>query len=173
MQDFYEFTNELPLNTVRAWNRSLLEDTKWSFSGLTGDPREPYRHWSSPAELAQVADVWNCINYSFTDEGFKLKPVKILLNLFNHGDSSWIHRDIDEAGFYTAIVFLNDRWDINWAGETVIVDDNNEIVKSFAPTPGKFILFKSNLRHGARPVSREAPYPRLGLTFQCKNANNL
>ena len=29
-----------------------------------------------------------------------------------------------------------------------------------------YIRFKSNVMHGARPVSREAPYPRLAIAYQ-------
>ena len=118
----------------------------------------------------EIRNVWEMVNFSFKDDGFNLKVDRVIANLFAHGDSSWIHRDCDSDTAWTAIIYLNDRWDVNWGGETVIVE-GDEIVKSFSPTPGKFILFKSNLLHGPRPVSREAPYPRFGLTFQCVSNN--
>jgi hypothetical protein len=164
-----EYKNEIPLNMVRSWEDDLLKSSQWTFSGWSGHAREPYRHWSTYGTLSgTVKDIWECMNFSFKKDGFNLKPERILLNLFNFGDSSWIHTDNDREGHWTVIVYLNSFWDINWGGDTVLVQDN-EIIKTFNPAPGKFVLFKSNCEHGARPVSREAAYPRLAIAYHCKN----
>ena len=166
---YREYIGEIPINTVKEWQSAVMNSTKWQPSGWSGDPKEPFRHWTSYASDAEVySAIWNCINESFKEDGFRLKVDRIISNLYNHGDSSWLHIDNENPSAWTAIIYLNDFWDLNWGGETVIVE-NNEILKCFAPTPGKFILFKSNLLHGPRPVSREAPYSRLGVTFQCLN----
>ncbi len=170
-KQYKEYANEIPKNTVKTWGALLLKDLPWQFVGWTGVAKEPFRHWAAYPELAgEVRNMWDCINHSFKEDGFNLKPERVIANLFNHGDSSWLHKDCDEDTAWTAILYLNDFWDLNWGGHTILVEDN-EIVKAFAPTPGKFILFKSNMLHGAQPVSREAPYPRLGLTFQCNDSH--
>jgi hypothetical protein len=169
MQTWRQYKNEIPINMVDQWGRSLASSTQWSFSGWSGNPLEPYRHWSAYGELkGEIKEIWDCINYSFKLDGFNLKPERILLNLFNHGDSSWIHKDSEEPNSYTAVIFLNHMWDINWGGDTVLVD-GDEIITTFTPQPGKFVLFNSSYEHGARPVSREAPYPRFAIAFHCKN----
>jgi hypothetical protein len=112
------------------------------------------------------------MNESFKDDGVFIKPHRVIMNLYNHGDSSWLHKDSDDESDWTAIIFLNEHWDINWGGDFVLVE-NNEILAAFAATPGKYVLFKSNLLHGARPVTREAPIPRFGIAFQCKNDSNI
>ncbi len=166
---YREYRNEFPLNTIRTWSRDLEEQTKWSYSGWTGEPGEPYRHWAyvtndEPAGI--LREIWTAASAGLEADGFRLKPHRTLLNLFAHGDSSWLHRDSEKASDWTVILYMNERWDINWGGDTVLIEDN-EILHSCAPTPGKMFLFKSNLLHGARPVSREAPFPRFGLTYQC------
>lgn len=164
---YKEYIGEIPHNTIKTWNEVLMKKMPWELTGWSGAPKEPYRHWAAyPPMEGEVERIWEMLDYSFRADGFNLKPGRIICNLFGHGDSSWLHEDSDRDTAWTAIVYLNDFWDLNWGGETILVE-NNEILKAFAPTPGKFILFKSNLTHGARPVSREAPYPRLGLTFQC------
>ena len=50
---------------------------------------------------------------------------------------------------------------------------DNEIISAVAPTPGKFILFQANILHGARPVSREAEFARMGLAIQCINRSKI
>lgn len=166
-QPYREYVGEIPHNTIKTWNEVLMKNMPWELVGWSGAPKEPYRHWAAyPPMEGEVARIWDMLDYSFKEDGFNLIPGRIICNLFAHGDSSWLHKDCESDTAWTAIVYLNDFWDLNWGGETVLVE-NGEILKAFAPTPGKFILFKSNMVHGPRPVSREAPYPRLGLTFQC------
>ena len=167
MTEYKEYIGEIPINTVRTWNEVFMKKLPWELVGWSGAPKEPYRHWAAyPPREGEVARVWDMLDYAFKEDGFNLSPRRVIANLFAHGDSSWLHKDCESDTSWTAIVYLNDYWDLNWGGETVLVE-GNEIIKAFAPTPGKFILFKSNIIHGPRPVSREAPYPRFGLTFQC------
>lgn len=171
--DWYEYNNEIPLNTLKAWREVILDTAKFDHTGWTGAPKEPYRHWCYAPEFEGVyKKIFECINESFIEDGFKLKPERLLLNVYNHGDSSWLHIDNEAESSWTAILFLNEYWDINWGGDFVIVKDN-EIHKAFAPTPGKFVLFRGNLLHGARPVSREAQFPRMALAIQCINNSKI
>jgi hypothetical protein len=171
--DWYEYRNELPLNTLKAWREEILATARFEHTGWTGAPKEPYRHWCyTPNYEGVFVRIFECLNESFKEEGLKLKPERLLLNVYNHGDSSWLHIDTDKPGYWTAILFMNEYWDVNWGGDFVLVKDS-EIYKSFAPTPGKFVLFQSNILHGARPVSREAQFPRAALAIQCSNDSKI
>lgn len=175
-KSYFEFIGEFPRNTITGWGAELRSSLQWDcFGGATGLAGEPYRHWAAYPELVgPVAKVWDAVHGVIQEEtGKVLSPDNIIANMFSHGDSSWLHTDSKSDTAWTAIIYLNWMWDINWGGETVLVE-GDEILKSFAPTPGKIILFKSNILHGARPVSREAEFPRFGLTFQCElNDSNL
>lgn len=169
--DYFEYNNELPLNTLKSWRESILATANFQPIGWTGLPREPYRHWAAyPDPNSELyRSIFECLNYSFKLDGFKLKPEKVIVNMYNHGDSSWLHRDCETGECWTVLLFMNEHWDLNWAGDFVLVKDN-EIYKATAPTPGKYILFKGNILHGARPVSREAEFARMGLAIQCSNS---
>lgn len=167
--DFYEYKNEIPLNTLKAWREVILAHEKFQPSGWTGLPREPYRHWAAYPEYSGVyKEIFECLNESLEADGFKLKPFKLIVNMYNHGDSSWLHKDGEEDNLWTVLLFMNESWDINWGGDFVLVKDN-EIYKAVAPTPGNFVLFQANILHAARPVSREAQFARMGLAIQCTN----
>ena len=169
MEKWEQYDGEIPLNTVRAWSVEILENTPWTFSGWTGNPKEPYRHWSYCAELEGLyKQIWLSMKPSFPH----LKPDRILVNLFNHGDSSWTHKDSEKSSDRTVLIFLNDYWNIDWGGELGLFE-NEELVKAFTPKPGRYVLFNSNMVHGARPVSREAPYPRLAIAYQCSDDSKL
>jgi len=164
-----QFDNEIPLNTIRAWSTEILENTPWTFSGWTGLPMEPYRHWSYMAPLEGLfKQIWDCMKPSFPE----LTPDRILVNLFNHGDSSWVHKDSQNPSAKTVMLFLNEYWDINWGGELALFE-KDDLVKAFTPKAGRYVKFDSNMDHGARPVSREAPYPRLGIAYQCSHDKKL
>jgi hypothetical protein len=171
--NYKEYRDEIPLNTIIQWSRTLLEGADWKPIGQAGHPGEPYRHWASyPPMQGIVKQLWDFINESLKEDGFTLTPERTIMNLYNHGDSSWIHVDSEKPDDYTVIVFLNENWSRNWGGDFCLFS-GNEILHSFAATPGKFVVFKSNIEHGARPVSREAPFSRFGVAFQCKNDSNI
>lgn len=169
---YKEYRNELPINTVKQWSRTLMEEAKWEPVGWSGHAKEPYRHWAAYPDFEGILKIiWAALEPSFREDGLLLTPERVILNLYNHGDSSWLHKDSDEKD-YTVIMFLNEEWDLNWGGDFVLVEDN-ELLAAFAATPGKFVVFESNILHAARPVSREAPYARFGLAFQCKYDSKL
>ena len=159
-----------PLNTVKHWNSIITENKDgehWEHTGWSGNLREPFRHW---CKMPQFKGVYSDI-YSFIEPELdirNLEPERVLVNAYGHGDSSWLHEDSDLADRWTVIVYLNDIWDTNWGGETLIFEKGGDIIHTALPTPGRVIMFDSRLTHGPRPVSREAPLPRLGVTFQCK-----
>lgn len=171
--DWFEYKNEIPLNTLKAWREEILSTAKFEHSGWTGAPKEPYRHWCYVPEYSGVfKKIFECISESTREDGLDLKVERLLFNVYNHGDSSWLHTDTDKSGYWTILLFFNEYWDINWGGDFVLVKDN-EIYKAFAPTPGKFVAFESNILHGARPVSREAQFPRMALAMQCTSLSKI
>jgi hypothetical protein len=171
--NYKEYRDEIPLNSVREFSRTFIDGADWRPVGRTGTANEPFRHWAAyPPLEGEVKKLWNFINESFVEDGLNLTPQRTIMNLYNHGDSSWLHVDSEDKNDWTAIVFLNDHWSRNWGGDFALFKQE-EILASFAATPGKVILFRSNIEHGARPVSREAPYPRFGVAFQCKNDSNI
>lgn len=171
--DWYEYNNELPLSTLKSWREEILSTAQFTHTGWTGAPKEPFRHWCyAPVYEGVYRSIFECLNESFKEDGFNLKPNRLLLNVYNHGDSSWLHTDTDNGDNWTAILFMNEYWDINWHGHFIMVK-NNEVLKAFSPNPGKFILFKNSILHGASPVSREAQFPRIALAIQCKNENKV
>lgn len=170
-KSWLEYNNEIPLNTLRHWREHIIVNYMFQHIGWTGSPKEPYRHWASyPDKDKFFTGMFDCLNDSFIQDGFNLSLDRIIVNAYNHGDSSWLHADSEKESAWTAILFINEYWDKNWGGDFILVDVNDNIMYATIPKPGKFVLFKSSLLHGARPVSREAEFPRLGIAFQCLNS---
>lgn len=181
---FHTWSDVIPLNTVNEWYNVIWNNADWKFKGKTGYARESLRHWCSSVnsdifhyknefELCDVErvvlDMWSCVKVFIDDVKPNLVPFKCIMNAYNFGDSSWIHTDCDQGETITCIVYINPFWDINWGGETFLVNDAKDtILEAVYPKPGRFILFDGRVLHGARPLSREAHIPRVGVTFQCR-----
>lgn len=159
----------LPLNTVKHWNSVITsseDGVHWNHNGWSGDFAEPFRHWCKFPSLEGVySEIWDFLEPDLDIRG--LRPERVIVNAYNHGDSSWLHKDSEHPNHWTVIVYLNDVWDMNWGGETILIEDGGDLITTVLPTPGRVVLFDSRVLHGPRPVSREAPLPRLGVTFQC------
>ena len=141
------------------------EGYHWTHQGWSGDPAEPYRHWCKYPELKDTyLEIWNFIKPDLDVQ--ELFPDRVIVNAYNYGDSSWLHKDSEKPDKWTAIVYLNDVWDLNWGGETILVE-KEETLLSVHPLPGNVLLLDSRILHGPRPVSREAPLPRVAVAYQC------
>lgn len=157
--------NAFPLNTLISWQNFIEKNMHWEFIGWSGEAQEPYRHWCAYPEGGEVDEIWKCMNSAIQEEtGLHLTPIRSIVNLYNHGDSSWMHRDNCD---YTALLFINHMWDINWGGDFLIYEEKETFCSPCIP--GRLIVFSGNLLHGPRPVSREAPFPRMSLVFQCSS----
>lgn len=138
----------------------------WLFEGRSGEEGEPYTHWCKHPHIRNgvYREIWEFLEEELP---ISLEPERIIVNAYNHGDSSWLHRDSDLENNYTVILYINPEWDWNWGGETIFIQNGGEIILTVSPTPGRVVLFDGRILHGPRPVSREAPFPRVGVTFQC------
>lgn len=94
--------------------------------------------------------------YNFTlPENIK----RIHLGAKNDSSLTEFHCDTDVVNTYTIVGFLNPQWDLNWGGELYVED------KKFEFIPGRFIIFKSNLRHNGIGLNKTIPFWRLTLNY--------
>lgn len=111
-------------------------------------------------------DTFEPIAYKFL-EHLDLKIFKkCLYNSFCYGDSPKPHIDSHSKTGLTYLIYLNPFWKIDWAGETIFIGDDDEIITSVAPKPGRVIKFQSNILHCARPPVKDSLQSRYSLVFQ-------
>ena len=94
------------------------------------------------------------------------------INGYCFGNDAAAHVDSKNSNIpqKTAIIYLNEEWDINWGGETVIFE-NDEIIKSVLPKEGRVFIFNSSLLHAARPLSKTFGNIRRVLVFKYFDLN--
>lgn len=102
------------------------------------------------------------INFEFEKKyNFNL-PSKIKrIHLVAKNDSSYteFHCDTQEPNSYTIVGFLTPVWSQNWGGELMVEDEKINF------EPGKFIAFKSNLRHNGLGQNQKIPYWRISINY--------
>lgn len=149
------------------WNNNILNNSKI----------EPYDHADMPYinNHKELKQIWNSICGVIGQRSL----LRVYINGYTYGtdayahyDDSWIKKKFgDDSMSETAILYLNESWDIDWAGETVIYDDNREIESSILPKFGRLLVFDSNKLHAARPLSRMCPTLRTVLVFKTLDPN--
>jgi hypothetical protein len=79
------------------------------------------------------------------------------------------NEDFSSKGGITVMYYLNNFWNFNFAGETVFYNKNNQdILKSIIPKPGRITVFDGTIEHCAREVRRDLNDLRMVLTFKYK-----
>jgi hypothetical protein len=94
--------------------------------------------------------------------------IRCYLNGYTYGTDSYFHLDSQRPDEHTTVIYVNDYWDPDWAGETVFLDARDEIVKSVLPKVNRAIIFPANMKHAARGVSRQCPVLRKTLIFKTR-----
>ena len=73
---------------------------------------------------------------------------------------------------YTILYYANMKWDVNFGGETLFYNNNQEIIAGVIPKPGRFVVFDSYTYHSARPPQSNCPYYRFSLAFKFQEYHN-
>src|SRR5262249_31001180 len=81
-------------------------------------------------EFAAINAAWAFIKQTRLNDGVLLR---CYLNGYTYGTDGYFHSDSDRPDEHTAIVFMNERWDPDWAGETVFLDECGDIIRSVLP----------------------------------------
>lgn len=134
-------------------------------------------HWSTnfDIELFQSEEFYQYI-YAQLEKDFPGKSfllTRCYINLSTFGDWLPIHRDCSENSHdVTALVYLCREWKIDWGGETVFVDQSDDIAASVAMKPGRLVTFSGQIPHAGRPPSRDSYHSRMTLALKFSRASS-
>jgi hypothetical protein len=149
------------------WNKQILENSKYF----------PYDHTELPYISAHptIKIVWDLIKEQIGNK----KLLKVYINGYTYGTDGYAHRDDEDLlkdnicyPGTTSIVYLNEKWNIDWAGETVLFNNDNDIELSVIPKFMRVLSFNGHQLHAARPVSRACGVLRSVLVFKTFEPTN-
>jgi hypothetical protein len=148
------------LNPLSHWNHDFLKTRKNNQQDQT--PRLA----ADPA-LKAVAALWATVQERCLP-GHAL--LRCYANAHTYGVEGYPHVDAPEPGQKTVVIYLNPRWQPDWAGETVFFDAEGDIVHAVLPKPGRAVIFDGSILHAARGVSRICTAARVTLMFKAGRA---
>lgn len=131
-----------------------------------------YRHWAVEVDLATLVrqaiyePTCSALEH-WVRGGAAFRPYRAYTNVASYGDMLFTHVDCHEsARDVTALWYLCREWDVEWGGETVFFDADDEIALAVRPRPGRLVLFDGAIKHVGRPPNRICYAPR--YTFAIK-----
>lgn len=72
---------------------------------------------------------------------------EVLVNCNRFGGYSFMHQDIIGDGYYSALYYINDKWEDSFGGETLFCNDDGEPLECVTFKPGRLVLFPSKMKH--------------------------
>jgi SM-20-related protein len=163
----------MPMHFLNRWERfkSHELDMHWYYPVAFSD--DPYSADVEPDLLAldehlqPISQCWALIKARYAQP---LRLYECMLSANTFGTEGRLHQDIADAGerrrHHTALVYCNAKWDVNWAGETLVFDEHNEITAAVMPKPGRVMTIAGDPVHVGRSVSRICPTDRRVLVFK-------
>lgn len=147
--------------------------------GWGSNEKYPFRHWhvnisgtgmnssvDARDELPQpLKRLWAELNLKTFNDRAKL--LTCYSNRHTYGIEGFMHKDAEDEKHVTIVIYMNERWEPDWAGETAFFTyEGNDIVRSVMPIYGRFVAFPGNIPHAARAPSRVCPDVRTTLMFK-------
>ena len=89
---------------------------------------------------------------------------RIYANFNLHGDFQFAHED---GKGWTALAFINSRWEEDWAGELILYPDGSpSYAVCIAPRPGRMVVFDGMIRHRGGAPSKFCLEARISLAIK-------
>lgn len=140
------------------WSRKFVTDNTYNLADISHELKENVRY-------APLNDAWKFLRDTFLPKGLL---IRCYLNGYTYGVDGYFHCDSQRADERTAIIYMNNEWDPDWAGETVFLDTNGDIVKSVLPKKNRAVIFSANVQHAGRSVSRKCTVLRKALIYKSR-----
>jgi hypothetical protein len=162
----------------------LISTQPMSYGARSNFKTDPHGHWSRDFVAAgqhNLADVAGQLKADDTLEPLDAAwaflrdthltddiLVRCYMNGYTYGTDGYFHADSERPDEHTTILYLNDYWEPDWAGETVFLGEGGDIVEAVLPRRNRAVIFPSGIQHAARAVSRKCAVLRKALIFKAR-----
>ena len=151
-----------------------LELSAFKHTEIARPDTAKYKHWAvalSDTQVRGLAVYQHAIKTIFDTTGKHYRAYRGYVNYASYGDMLFTRTDcLPEADELTVLVYLCPEWDIEWGGETLFYNDNDDCVFASTPKPGRTVIFHGAIKHVGRPPNRICYTPRYTLAFKLEPA---
>ena len=174
------FDNALPIDLYNCV-KNAIGCAPLQYGSKSNSHTDPHGHLSwkplhdKKDNLGDLTDHFaqNPLTYALRDAWLHLKGrndlklIRCYVNGYTYGMDGYVHTDSHRKGEHTAILYVCDRWEADWAGETVELRDG-DVVGACLPRPNRLLVLSSDQPHVGRAVSRKCNIMRTVLVFKSR-----
>jgi SM-20-related protein len=140
------------------WSRSFVDACRMNLADVSSD-------LSRDERLAPLDRAWRFLRDTQLANDIL---IRCYLNGYTYGTDGYFHVDSQRLDESTTVVYMNNYWEPDWAGETVFLDARSEIAKSVLPKRNRAIIFPADVQHAGHGVSRKCTALRMTLIFKTR-----
>ncbi len=151
---------------------AALDQSPFTRNEVARPDTADYRHWAKNFEVPATErtplfkpTVEASKAFGSADRAYRL--YRSYVNHAGYGDMLFPHTDcMPGAGELTALWFICTEWNVDWGGETLFFNENEDAEFVVSPKPGRMVMFDGEISHCGRPPTRICYRPR--YTFAMK-----
>lgn len=130
-----------------------------------------FPHWAHELDINSIQNepFWQLTLQSLSQLPLKdrWRVYRAYVNAGVYGDTMFSHTDTTpERQEITVLWYIVPEWNIDWSGETLFYDKDDEIAYAAVPRPGRLVIFDSRIKHSGRPPSRICYHNRFTLALK-------
>lgn len=130
-----------------------------------------FRHWALniPLETAAKLAVYQPTLAAVRDfeDAAAYRVLRCYCNHAAYGDMLFTHTDTQPGRKgLTALWYIAPEWNVEWGGETLFYNKDQDAEAVVSPRPGRLVIFDGAITHVGRPPNRVCYAPRYTLAFK-------
>ncbi|MDP5189495.1 2OG-Fe(II) oxygenase [Rheinheimera baltica] len=137
---------------------------------------QEYRHWAinfNSMFYKSLPVYQRCLDTIKQLTGKDYQAYRGYVNHATFGDMLFTHTDCKPGNDeLTILVYICDEWNLEWGGETLFFNNEDDCVFACTPKPGRVVIFNGAIKHVGRPPNRICFHPRYTLAFKMERDHN-
>lgn len=133
---------------------------------------QQFRHWvvNLTPEVAHALPLYAptlAAAAMVAGDGSRYRDYRAYCNFASFGDVLLTHTDAQPGTReMTALWFLCREWNLEWGGETLLFNAQQDAEQVVSPRPGRLLVFDGSILHAGRPPQRICHMPRYTLAYK-------
>ncbi len=151
---------------------STLEQNAFTHNEIARPDTAQFKHWAvnltlKEAEQLPIFKPTVDATALFCEDGSKYRIYRAYCNYASYGDMLFTHTDaMPGSKELTALWFLAKEWNVEWGGETLFFNEDQDAEFVASPRPGRLVIFDGSIMHVGRPPNRICFAPRFTFAFK-------
>lgn len=151
-----------------------LEVSAFKRNEVARPDTQAYRHWAvnlSEQQIQGLPVYQRALQAVKALTGDEYRAYRGYVNYASFGDMLFTHTDcLPEANEFTVLAYISPQWDVEWGGETLFYNNDDDCLFACTPKPGRVTIFHGAIKHVGRPPNRICLTPRFTLAFKLEKA---